>query len=141
LHSKQRQRLSTWYIEFFFKHATAAYQDLRLAGLTQGTSTIKATDAQVTFVATLIEQWIKCEYCGGTHAIEVCRKLQAAQAKPNATVLHARMMSFLRRQLPTSTTKLHSVDIKAKFARKTITHPTLGCSKEHQRQSPERNLK
>jgi len=90
LHSKQRQRLSTWYIEFFFKHATAAYQDLRLAGLTQGTSTIKATDAQVTFVATQIEQWIKCEYCGGTHAIEVCRKLQAAQAKPNATVLHAR---------------------------------------------------
>jgi len=77
-------------IDLLSKHATAAYQDSKLAGLTQGTSVMKTTAAQVTFVATPEQQQNQCAYCGEYHPIEFCRKLQAAQAKRNANVLHAR---------------------------------------------------
>jgi len=77
-------------IDLLSKHATAAYQDSKLAGLTQGTSMIKTTAAQITFVATPEQQQNQCALSGGCHPIEFCRKLQAAQAKRNANVLHAR---------------------------------------------------
>lgn len=96
------------YIDLLSKHATAAYQDLSLAGLTQGPSIDKATTAQVTFVATQDEKRIECKYCGGVHEIEVCRKLQAAQAKRNINVLHARDDELP----PPSTSKKSSINSK-----------------------------
>jgi len=96
------------YIDLLSKHATAAYQDLSLAGLTQGPSIDKATTAQVTFVATEDEKRIECKYCGGVHAIEVCRKLQAAQVKRNINVLHARDDELP----PPSTSKKSSINSK-----------------------------
>ena len=96
------------YIDLLSKHATAAYQNLSLAGLTQGPSIDKATTAQVTFVATQDEKRIECKYCGGVHEIEVCRKLQAAQAKRNINVLHARDDELP----PPSTSKKSSINSK-----------------------------
>ena len=81
---------------------------MSLAGLTQGPSIDKATTAQVTFVATQDEKRIECKYCGGVHEIEVCRKLQAAQAKRNINVLHARDDELP----PPSTSKKSSINSK-----------------------------